>query len=47
MNDMNSVILEGTIIKPSVPSGGGSVLLPMTRIAVWRTDCPREEESDD
>lgn len=31
----------------SVPSGSGSVLLPMTRVAEWRTDCPREEENDD
>lgn len=30
----------------SVPSGDGSLLLPMTRIAEWRTDCPREEAEE-
>lgn len=29
-----------------VPSGSGSVLLPMTRVAEWLTDCPREEEEE-
>lgn len=28
----------------SVPSGGSSILLPMSCVAVWRTDCPREED---
>lgn len=35
------------IVRTAIFQGCGSILLPMTRIAEWLTDCPREEAEND